>query len=135
MAGEDKGSIVAVIATDLPVDARQLRRLAKRVTVGIARCGGYIGNGSGEIVVSFSTANRVSHWAGTVREGSRPVADTTERLSDNALDRCFRVVSAISEEAIISSLWHAHSVAGRTGQTTWSLRDLADRAGIALPLA
>ncbi len=136
MAGEDKGSIVAVIATDLPVDARQLRRLAKRVTVGIARCGGYIGNGSGEIVVSFSTANRVNHWAGTVREGSRmPMIDTTERLSDNVLDRCFRVVSAISEEAIISSLWHAHSVVGRTGQTTWSLRDLADRAGIALPLA
>ena len=74
----DKGSIVAVIATDLPADSRQLRRMAKRVTVGIARCGGYIGNGSGEIVVAFSTANRIPHWAGESRGGAAaPVRPTT----------------------------------------------------------
>lgn len=134
-AGEDRGSIVAVIATDLPVDSRQLRRFAKRVTVGITRCGGYIGNGSGEIVVAFSTANRMAHWAGHNYNGQTlPMIDTVARLSDNAMDVCFRAVSAISEEAIISSLWHAHSVTGRTGEVTWSLRDLAAQAGVELPL-
>lgn len=127
----DKGSIVAVIATDLPADSRQLRRMAKRVTVGIARCGGYIGNGSGEIVVAFSTANRIPHWAGESRGGAAaPMIDTVRRLSDNAMDDCFRVVAAASEEAIVSSLWHAHSVVGRTGETTWSLHDAAGRAGV-----
>ena len=137
----DKGSIVAVIATDLPVDSRQLKRMAKRVTVGIARCGGYIGNGSGEIVVAFSTANRIPHWAGEAHAGEAnssemggalPMIDRVERLNDNAMDACFRAVASASEEAIVSSLWHAHSVVGRDGRTTWSLRDAASHAGIPL---
>ena len=142
----DKGSIVAVIATDLPVDSRQLKRMAKRVTVGIARCGGYIGNGSGEIVVAFSTANRIPHWAGETHAGEvnsseahsgdmgkpSPMIDRVERLSDNAMDACFRAVASASEEAIVSSLWHAHSVVGRDGRTTWSLCDAASHAGIPL---
>ncbi|KAA8829578.1 DmpA family aminopeptidase [Bifidobacterium myosotis] len=137
----DKGSIVAVIATDLPVDSRQLKRMAKRVTVGIARCGGYIGNGSGEIVVAFSTANRIPHWAGETHaveanssemDRPLPMIDRVERLSDNAMDACFRAVASASEEAIVSSLWHAHSVVGRDGRTTWSLRDAAAHAGIPL---
>ena len=137
----DKGSIVAVIATDLPADSRQLKRMAKRVTVGIARCGGYIGNGSGEIVVAFSTANRIPHWAGETHAGESnssgmdkpsPMIDRVERLSDNAIDACFRAVASASEEAIVSSLWHAHSVVGRDSRTTWSLRDAAAHAGIPL---
>ncbi|WP_033492347.1 P1 family peptidase [Bifidobacterium biavatii] len=131
----DKGSIVAVIATDLPADSRQLRRMAKRVTVGITRCGGYIGNGSGEIVVAFSTAARIPHWAGETHAGETlPMIDAAPRLSDNAMDDCFRAVAAASEEAIVSSLAHAGSVVGRDGRTTWSLRDAAARAGIALNL-
>ncbi|MBW3092041.1 P1 family peptidase [Bifidobacterium sp. 82T10] len=131
----DKGSIVAVIATDLPADSRQLRRMAKRVTVGITRCGGYIGNGSGEIVVAFSTAARIPHWAGETHTGATlPMIDTAPRLSDNAMDDCFRAVAAASEEAIVSSLAHARSVVGRDGRTTWSLRDATARAGITLNL-
>ncbi|MCH9276271.1 P1 family peptidase [Bifidobacterium amazonense] len=131
----DKGSIVAVIATDLPADSRQLKRMAKRVTIGIARCGGYIGNGSGEIVVAFSTAGRIPHWAGETHDGvTSPMIDTAPRLNDNAMDDCFRAVAAAGEEAIVSSLAHARSVVGRDGRTTWSLRDAAARAGIALDL-
>ncbi|PLS29123.1 P1 family peptidase [Bifidobacterium parmae] len=139
--GEDKGSIVAVIATDLPVDSRQLRRMAKRVTVGIARCGGYIGNGSGEIVVAFSTANRIDHWAGDdltkpsdhPTPAGGPLVETVTRLNENAMDRCFRAVAAASEEAIVSSLLHAHGVRGRDGKVTPSLRDALRDAGLALP--
>lgn len=131
----DKGSIVTVIATDLPLDSRQLGRLAKRVTVGIARCGGTIGNGSGEIVVAFSTAGRMDHWAGERRGESfgHPMIDTVERLSDNAMDDCFAAVAAASEEAIISSLVHAKTVIGRTGRPTLSLRDAMRQAGVRLP--
>ena len=79
----------------------------------------------------FSTANRIPHWAGESRGGAAaPMIDTVRRLSDNAMDDCFRVVAAASEEAIVSSLWHAHSVVGRTGETTWSLHDAAGRAGV-----
>lgn len=140
-ACEDKGSIVAVIATDLPADSRQLRRMAKRVTVGIARCGGYIGNGSGEIVVAFSTANRIDHWAGddqtTPSDHPTPVGgpliETVTRLNENAMDRCFRAVAAASEEAIVSSLLHARGVRGRDGKVTPSLRDALREAGLELP--
>lgn len=172
--GEDKGSIVAVIATDLPADSRQLRRMAKRVTVGIARCGGYIGNGSGEIVVAFSTANRIAHWAtdepceaephgetelhGEEPHGAKscaepcaepdraaphdavaseaaatPLIEHVTRLNENAMDRCFRAVAAASEEAIISSLLHAHGVRGRDGTVTPSLDEAAHAAGVTLP--
>lgn len=138
---EDKGSIVAVIATDLPADSRQLRRMAKRVTVGIARCGGYIGNGSGEIVVAFSTANRIDHWAGDdlTKPSERPIPvggpliETVTRLNENAMDRCFRAVAAASEEAIVSSLLHARGVRGRGDKVTPSLRDALHDAGLTLP--
>lgn len=138
---EDKGSIVAVIATDLPADSRQLRRMAKRVTVGIARCGGYIGNGSGEIVVAFSTANRIDHWAGDDQTASSghptpaggPLIETVTRLNENAMDRCFRAVAAASEEAVVSSLLHARGVRGRDGKVTPSLRDALHDAGLTLP--
>lgn len=125
----DRGSIVSVIATDLPLDARQLKRLAKRVTVGIARCGGYIGNGSGEIALAFSTANRIDHWAG---EDCRPMIDAVTRLNDNAMDDCFAAVADMSEEAIVNSLLCAKTVVGRTGRPTYCLKDAARLCGISL---
>ncbi|MCI1219241.1 MAG: P1 family peptidase [Bifidobacterium sp.] len=139
---EDKGSIVAVIATDLPADSRQLRRLCKRVTVGITRCGGYIGNGSGEIVVAFSTANRIAHWAGGDRgdergndygDGHGPMISQGELLNENAMDACFRAVAAASEESIISSLTHACSVIDGAHGSAFSLRDACRKANIAMP--
>lgn len=56
----DKGSCIMIVATDLPVTDRQLKRIIKRCSVGLARVGSYIGHGSGEIMVGFSTANRIS---------------------------------------------------------------------------
>lgn len=131
---EDRGSIVTVVATDAPVDSRQLTRMAKRVTVGIARCGGYIGNGSGEIVVAFSTANRIDHWAGSNHHGRyQPLVSVGERLNENAMDICFRAVAAASEEAIVSSLVHAHTVTGYDGRVTPCLSDAMRQAGLAMP--
>ena len=59
----DKGSIISVIATDIPLTARQLGRVIRRASVGLARLGSYIGHGSGEVMLGFTTANRMPHAA------------------------------------------------------------------------
>ena len=56
---EDKGSIMSILATDLPLTSRQLKRILRRTGVGIARTGGYTGHGSGEVMIGFTTANRI----------------------------------------------------------------------------
>lgn len=56
---QDKGSIMSILATDLPVTDRQLTRIIRRLGVGIARTGAYTGHGSGEVMIGFTTANRV----------------------------------------------------------------------------
>ncbi len=122
----EHGSIVTVLATDAPLDARQLGRLARRVTVGVSRTGGYIGDGSGEVVVAFSTANRIPHWPTSVL-GQR------ECVHERALDTLFRVVAATTEEAIVSSLLHARTVRGRWG-TVHSLTDAAAYYHVPLPV-
>ena len=58
---EDKGSIISIVATDIPLSSRQLKRVIKRVNPGIARTGGFIGHGSGEIAIGFSTENIINH--------------------------------------------------------------------------
>ena len=60
---EDKGSIMSILATDLPLTSRQLRRILRRTGVGIARTGGYTGHGSGEVMIGFTTANRIPSGA------------------------------------------------------------------------
>lgn len=58
---EDKGSIMNIVATDLPVSERQLNRIFKRSVTGLSRTGSIITNGSGEIIIGFSTATRIPH--------------------------------------------------------------------------
>lgn len=60
-AKQDEGSIMMVIATDLPVSDRQLKRIIRRAGVGLSRCGSYMGHGSGDIMLGFTTANRIPH--------------------------------------------------------------------------
>ncbi|MFA7412327.1 MAG: P1 family peptidase, partial [Tissierellaceae bacterium] len=59
---DEKGSIILILATDIPLSSRQLKRVIKRVYPGLSRTGSYSGNGSGEIVIGFSTANRIRHY-------------------------------------------------------------------------
>ena len=60
---QDKGSVIIIIATDAPVSARQLQRVARRAQSGIARTGSISGNGSGAIALAFTTANRIPHYS------------------------------------------------------------------------
>ena len=57
----DKGSIISIMATDIPLSSRQLERVLKRASVGLARLGSFIGHGSGEVMLGFTTANRMPH--------------------------------------------------------------------------
>lgn len=100
----DKGSIIIVLATDLPLSARQLNRVIKRCSVGIARLGSYIGHGSGEVFIGFTTANRVPLGGEEILSFSA--------VNENCIDRIFRAVGEASEEAILHSMWYASE--GRT---------------------
>lgn len=113
---EEKGSIITVLATDLPLDSRQLKRLAKRTSVGITRTGSFIGNGSGEVTLAFSTANRVAHFEETSWS-------TRKILSEKRMDECFQLTVSVVEEAVISSLIHAESTQDLAGKTIYSLKD------------
>ncbi|MGN0662587.1 MAG: P1 family peptidase [Faecalibacterium sp.] len=121
---EDKGSIITVLATDIPLSERQLRRLCRRALVGLSRTGSFCGNGSGEIVLAFSTANRVPH-------ASERRLLTFGMLHDDAIDSLFRAVAECVEESVLSSLLHAETVTGRNGRTVRSLAELLrERKGL-----
>ena len=114
---EDKGSIITVLATDVPLSERQLGRITRRAIVGLSRTGSYCGNGSGEIVIAFSTDNRISHY---------PQSDLVplRAAAENKMDLLFRAAAECVEESVLSSLLHAETVTGRNGLTVRSLADL-----------
>ena len=101
----DAGSIIAVFATDAPLLAHQLQRIAKRVALGIARAGSYAAHRSGEIVLGFSTANRVPR---SVRR--RLIRMTV--LSDLHLDPLYRAAIEATEEAILNAIAMAEPMEG-----------------------
>ena len=98
-----RGSISIIVATDAPLTARQLKRLAKRAVLGLARTGGYAYHGSGDVVLAFSTAQSV------------PIDKEPHLMSflpDNSLSRLFKATAEATEEAIINALLQARTVEG-----------------------
>ena len=106
----DTGSCMMILATDLPLSSRQLKRCAHRAQNGLARCGAQTGGGSGEIVIAFSTANRVPH------DGTETV-HTARYLHEDLLDTVFTAAADCVEESVVSSVFHAETVTGRDGNT------------------
>ncbi|RZI95304.1 MAG: S58 family peptidase [Variovorax sp.] len=104
----EKGSIIMLIATDAPLDARQLRRLALRAGAGLARTGSVFGHGSGDIALAFSTAY-------TLPLQPDATMPAVALLHDGRLDALFQAVADGTEQAILHALWHATAVAGRNG--------------------
>ena len=111
----DKGSCIVILATDLPLSDRQLRRVLKRCSVGLARLGSYIGHGSGEVFIGFSTANRYAP-----DEDPRGVIPCAV-LNENRIDRAFRAAAEATEEAVLNALCAAETVTGYTGTTRFAL--------------
>lgn len=113
----DRGSIVMVLATDAPMLDRQLKRLARRAVLGLAKTGSMGGNGSGDVVVAFSTAESVRNYRST--EGwVSPLAVLAESGPDGsseAIDALFQAAIESTEEAIINALFTATTVVGRDG--------------------
>ncbi|WP_019228750.1 P1 family peptidase [Sedimentibacter sp. B4] len=114
---KDKGSIIMIIATDIPLSERQLKRVSKRAVIGLGRTGSYLGNGSGDICISFTTANILKHYSDTN-------IVSMKMLDDEAIDKVFRAAAEAVEESIISSMYHAETTVGINGNTRKSLRDL-----------
>lgn len=103
----DDGSCMIVLATDAPVLARNLERMARRAPLGLARVGSYMSNGSGDFVIAFSTANLSSD------DGSEP--EIAEILPNSATSPLFLAVVEAVEEAVLNSLVRATTVEGRDG--------------------
>lgn len=116
-AAPEKGSIILVIGTDAPLDARQLRRLALRTGAGLARTGSVFGHGSGDIALAFSTAYTVP------LESTRPMP-ALAMLHESLLDPLFQAVADGVEQAIVHALWRAEAVTGRDGHHRAALSDL-----------
>ena len=113
----EKGSIIIVLATDLPLSERQLKRVAKRATVSLARVGSYLGNGSGDIAIAFTTANKVPHYAKT------EILDM-KMFADSSIDKVFEATAEAVEEAVISSMWYADGMIGIRDKEVKGLRDI-----------
>jgi D-aminopeptidase len=110
------GSCMIIVATDAPLDARNLERLAKRALLGIARTGGYFSNGSGDYAIAFSTAEsvRLPHRATT------PTRSVT-LLRDEAVSPLFQAAAEAAEEAILNSLFKAVRTEGKDGHVAEAL--------------
>lgn len=109
----DSGSIIVIIATDAPLLADQCKRLARRATVGLARVGGTGGNGSGDIFLAFSTANRISLQA------AEPASVST--LPAGSMTPLFNASAEAVEESIWNALCAAETMRGYRGRVVHSI--------------
>ncbi|MFP6763027.1 MAG: P1 family peptidase, partial [Planctomycetaceae bacterium] len=109
---QEHGSCIVIVATDAPLDARRLKRLARRAISGLAAAGSPISHGSGDYVLAFSTAKtlRTPYESDTPRE-------SVELLRDDRLTPLFQAVRDATEEAVINSLLKATTTTGYRNRT------------------
>ena len=110
LANNPDGSIIIVIATDAPIDHRNLQRLAARSMMGLARTGAAGSNGSGDYAIAFSTANDLRIRSAANSRNQKPAAAL---LSNDAMSPLFLAVIEATEEAIYNSLFRATTMTGR----------------------
>jgi D-aminopeptidase len=112
-ADEDQGSIIVIVATDAPLMAHQLKRLATRVSLGVGRMGGFGGNQSGDIFLAFSTANP--------KAATAPDRAQVEMLANARITPLFQATVQATEEAILNALLAAETMEGGDGQRVYAL--------------
>ncbi len=105
-----EGSCMIIVATDAPLCARNLKRLAKRAMLGLARTGGVSSNGSGDYVIAFSTTNREPY-------GPREISRVVELLYNDAMTPLFVAVQEATEEAVYNAMFKAVTVTVRDERT------------------
>ena len=112
------GSVMIIVATDAPINERQLKRLAKRAAIGLGRTGTHIHNGSGDIIIAFSNGFTIPHT-------SEVITMTYDLLRDDhpIMNDLFQAVIEATEEAVYQSMLHAETTKGRQGRAVekWPL--------------
>ena len=109
----DVGSIIVVVATDAPLLPHQLKRIARRVTLGLGRLGSISGNGSGDIFIAFSTANAGS--------GLAQKSANVQMLANDQMDSLFEATVQATEEAVVNAMIAAKTMTGINGHTVEAL--------------
>ncbi|MGF9759313.1 P1 family peptidase [Microvirga sp. 0TCS3.31] len=112
----EKGSIIIIAATDVPLSDRQLKRVIRRSGVGLARLGSFWGHGSGDIALGFTTANVLSH------DEKADLVDI-RILNENRIDLLFEAMADATQEAVLDALVAAGSMTGRDGNHRPTLTD------------
>ncbi|PVX81350.1 P1 family peptidase [Paraburkholderia unamae] len=119
----EKGSVIVVMATDIPLDYRQLLRVTRRCGAGLARLGAFWGHGSGDIALGFSTAVAFDH------DEARDFVPA-QRLNEARIDLLFQAAAEATEEAVLNALFAAEAIEGRDGHYRPALATLfAPRVG------
>jgi len=111
----EAGSAIVVMATDVPLEHRQLKRVIRRAGVGLARCGSFWGNGSGDVFLGFTVANRVPHTAKTDLLAAR-------MLAEGKIDLLFQAMADATQEAVLDALAASDTTEGRAGHVRPGLR-------------
>lgn len=111
--GMETGSIIVILATDAPLLPHQLKRLAQRIPIGIGRTGGIGGNGSGDIFLAFSTANKNAYSISSEQE--------VLTMANPRMNALFTATIEATEEAIINALFAGETMTGINGNTVYSL--------------
>ncbi len=116
----EQGSCIVVIGTDIPLSCRQLGRVARRAGAGLAWCGSFWGNGSGDIALAFTTANPVAQ---------EPDGDFEDRrvLAEGRIDRLFQATAEATQEAVLDALAAAETTEGRNGHRRVGLAEVLGR--------
>ncbi|WP_112661607.1 P1 family peptidase [Microvirga flavescens] len=115
-AQAERGSIIAILATDIPLECRQLRRVSRRCGAGFARLGAFWGHGSGDIALGFSTASRIHH------DERRDLIDM-RALNEDRIDDLFRAATDATQEAVLNAMCCAPGLLGYQAHCRPSLGD------------
>jgi len=113
---EEEGSCMVVVATDAPLDSRNLKRLAKRALLGIVRTGGFYSNGSGDYAIAFTTAEGLR-----IPRSSRSPTLSIEVLRNSQMSPLFLAAAEACEEAILNSMFRSEAMEGRDGHKAEAL--------------
>jgi len=114
-----EGSCIAVVATDLPLHPGQLRRMARRVDIGLGRTGSVGNDGSGEIFIAFSTANRIPRSSPRPAHPIHVLVEGQFWTEGSPFDQIFDAVAEATEEAAFNAMVAADSVEGRDDNTLY----------------
>ena len=117
----EHGSVIVIIATDVPLEHRQLRRVIRRAGAGLARLGSFYGHGSGDIFLGFTTANRTPHDAASDILPMRAIAESR-------IDLLFEAVADCTQESVLDALVAGPDTTGRAGHRRAGLAGALSRS-------